>query len=80
MSKLSRSRLNAEARHVRVQGLYIDQFTDLSAGEAVARDLETKIQGRDQTVAAGLIPEIQHDCISWTRRTRLLALGRSAKT
>src|SRR5439155_8240790 len=53
------SRLNAEARHVRVQGYSIDQFTDLSAGEAARAIAKLRLKGRDQTVAAGLIPEIQ---------------------
>jgi excinuclease ABC subunit A len=75
------SRLNAEARHVRVQGYTIDQFTDLSAGEAARAIAKLKFKGRDQTVAAGLIPEIQQRLhFMETVGLGYLALGRSAKT
>ncbi len=75
------SRLNAEARHVRVQGCTIDGFTDLSAGEAARAIAKLKFKGRDQTVAAGLIPEIQQRLhFMETVGLGYLALGRSAKT
>jgi excinuclease ABC subunit A len=75
------SRLNAEARHVRVQGYTIDQFTNLSAGEAARAIAKLKFRGRDQTVAAGLIPEIQQRLrFMETVGLGYLALGRSAKT
>ncbi len=75
------SRLNAEARHVRVQGYTIDQFTDLSAGEASRAISKLRFKGRDQTVAAGLIPEIQQRLhFMETVGLGYLALGRSAKT
>jgi excinuclease ABC subunit A len=75
------SRLNAEARHVRVQGYAIDQFTDLSAGEAARTIAKLKFKGRDQTVAGGLIPEIQQRLhFMETVGLGYLALGRSAKT
>ena len=75
------SRLNAEARHVRVQGYTIDQFTDLSAGEAARVVAKLRFKGRDQTVAAGLIPEIQQRLrFMETVGLGYLALGRSAKT
>ncbi len=75
------SRLNAEARHVRVQGYTIDQFTDLSAGEAVRAIAKLRFKGRDQTVAAGLIPEIQQRLrFMETVGLGYLALRRSAKT
>jgi excinuclease ABC subunit A len=75
------SRLNAEARHVRVQGYAIDQFTDLSAGEAACAIAKLRFKGRDQTVAAGLIPEIQQRLrFMETVGLGYLALGRSAKT
>ena len=75
------SRLNAEARHVRVQGYTIDQFTDLSAGEAARAIAKLRFKGRDQTVAAGLIPEIQQRLrFMETVGLGYLALGRSAKT
>src|SRR4029450_3537936 len=75
------SRLNAEARHVRVQGYTIDHFTDLSAGEAARATAKLRFKGRDQTVAAGLIPEIQQRLhFMETVGLGYLALGRSAKT
>ena len=75
------SRLNAEARHVRVQGYTIDQFTDLSAGEAARAIGKLKFKERDQTVASGLIPEIQQRLhFMETVGLGYLALGRSAKT
>ncbi|HEX5604570.1 MAG TPA: hypothetical protein VFX63_18550, partial [Pyrinomonadaceae bacterium] len=75
------SRLHAEARHVRVQGYTIDQFTDLSAGEAAHAIAKLRFKGRDQTVAAGLIPEIQQRLhFMETVGLGYLALGRSAKT
>ena len=74
-------RLNAEARHVRVQDYTIDQFTDLSAGEAARAIAKLRFKGRDQTVAAGLIPEIQQRLhFMETVGLGYLALGRSAKT
>jgi excinuclease ABC subunit A len=75
------SRLNAEARHVRVQGYTIDQFTDLSAGEAARAIAKLRFKGTDQTIAAGLIPEIEQR-LRFMRTVGLgyLALGRSAKT
>jgi excinuclease ABC subunit A len=75
------SRLNAEARHVRVQGYTIDQFTNLSAGESARAIAKLKFTGRNQTVAAGLIPEIQQRLrFMETVGLGYLALGRSAKT
>ena len=75
------SRLNAEARHVRVQGYTIDQFTDLAAGEAARAIRTLKFKGRDQTVAAGLIPEVEQRLhFMETVGLGYLALGRSAKT
>ncbi|HEX5492601.1 MAG TPA: excinuclease ABC subunit A [Candidatus Udaeobacter sp.] len=75
------SRLNAEARHVRVQGYTIDQFTDLSAGEAARAIAKLKFTGRDQTITSGLIPEIQQRLrFMETVGLGYLALGRSAKT
>jgi excinuclease ABC subunit A len=75
------SRLNAVARHVRVQGYAIDQFTNLSAS-ATARMIEKlKFKGTHQTVAAGLVPEIQQRLhFMETVGLGYLALGRSAKT
>jgi len=75
------SRLNAEARHVRVQGYTIDQFTDLSAGEAARAIAKLRFKGSAQMIAAGLVPEIQQR-LSFMKTVGLgyLALGRSAKT
>ena len=75
------SRLNATARHVRVQGFTIDQFTSLSAGDAARTVEKLKFKGTDQTIAAGLIPEIQQR-LRFMEKVGLgyLALGRSAKT
>src|SRR5206468_6365297 len=75
------SRLNAVARHVRVQGYSIDQFTSLSPSE-VARSMEKlKFKGTHRTIAAGLIPAIQQR-LRFMEKVGLgyLALGRSAKT
>jgi excinuclease ABC subunit A len=75
------SRLNAAARHVRVQGYTIDQFTNLPAGEAAGAIAKLRFKGRDETVAAGLIPEIQQRLgFMGTVGLGYLSLGRSAKT
>jgi excinuclease ABC subunit A len=75
------SRLNAEARHVRVQGFTIDQFTNLSAAKAAGAIAKLKFKGRDQTIVAGLIPEIQQRLrFMETVGLGYLSLGRSAKT
>jgi excinuclease ABC subunit A len=75
------SRLNAAARHVRVQGYTIDQFTGLSAGEAARAIAQLRFKGRDQTIAAGVIPEIQQRLrFMETVGLGYLTLGRSAKT
>jgi excinuclease ABC subunit A len=75
------SRLNAVARHVRVQGHTMDQFTSLSAREAALTVEKLKFKGTDQTITAGLIPEIQQR-LRFMEKVGLgyLALGRSAKT
>ena len=75
------SRLNAVARHVRVQGFTIDQFTNLSASEATRTINTLKFKGSHQTIAAGLVPEIQQR-LHFMEKVGLgyLALGRSAKT
>ena len=74
------SRLNAVARHVRVQGYTIDQFTNLSAGEATHRIDRLKFKGTHQTIAAGLLPEIQQR-LRFMEKVGLgyLTLGRSGK-
>ncbi|MGE5209444.1 MAG: excinuclease ABC subunit UvrA, partial [Alphaproteobacteria bacterium] len=75
------SRLNAVARNVRVQAHTIDQFTNLSSSETARRIGKIKFKGNAQTVAAGLIPEIQQR-LHFMQKVGLgyLALGRSAKT
>jgi excinuclease ABC subunit A len=75
------SRLNAVACHVRVQGYTIDQFTNLSATEAAHSVEKLKFRGTHQTIAAGLMPEIQQR-LRFMEKVGLgyLALGRSAKT
>jgi excinuclease ABC subunit A len=75
------SRLNAVARHVRMQGLAIDQFVNLSAREAARLIDRLKFKDTHQTIAAGLIPEIQQRLrFMETVGLGYLALGRSAKT
>jgi len=75
------SRLNAVARHVRVRGQTIDQFTNLSASEAARKIDKLKFHGTQQTIAADLIPEIRQR-LRFMQNVGLgyLALGRSAKT
>ncbi len=75
------SRINEVARHVRVQGMPIDQFTNLSASEAAEKIDKLKFAGRQQTIAADLIPEIKQR-LRFMENVGLgyLALGRSAKT
>ena len=75
------SRLNAVARHVRVQGQTIDQFINRSASEAAKKIEKLKFSGTQQTIAADLIPEIQQR-LRFMENVGLgyLALGRSAKT
>jgi excinuclease ABC subunit A len=75
------SRLNAIARHVRVQNKTIDDFTALSAAAAAKQIARLKFSGKQKTIASELIPEI-------VQRLRFmdnvglgyLSLGRSAKT
>ena len=75
------SRLNPIARHVRLQSQTIDNFTALSAAEALQLVGTLRFRGNQKTVADDLVPEI-------TQRLRFmdnvglgyLALGRSAKT
>src|ERR1700746_1781424 len=75
------SRLNTVARHVRVQGYTIDQFTNLSASEAARGIDRLKFKGTHQTIAAGLLPEIQQR-LRFMEKAGLgyLWLRRSAKT
>jgi excinuclease ABC subunit A len=79
--KCQGSRINEVARHVRVQGMTIDQFTNLSASEAAEKIDKLKFIGTQQTIAADLIPEIRQR-LRFMENVGLgyLALGRSAKT
>jgi excinuclease ABC subunit A len=75
------SRLNAVARHVRVQGYTIDQLMNLSASEAARIIDKLRFKDTHQTIASGLIPEIQQRLrFMETVGLGYLALGRSAKT
>jgi len=75
------ARLNPVARHVRVQGLTIDDFNQCSASEALR--LQRKLRFRDtaKVIAADLLPEIEQR-LHFMNKVGLgyLALGRSAKT
>jgi len=75
------SRLNAIARHVRVQGFAIDKFSALSATQALEQISKLRFQGMAKTIAAELLPEIQQR-LRFMENVGLgyLALGRSAKT
>ncbi len=75
------SRLNEVARHVRVQGCTIDDFTNLSASEAARKIDKLKFHGTQKTIASELLPEIRQR-LRFMENVGLgyLALGRSAKT
>jgi excinuclease ABC subunit A len=75
------SRLNAVARHVRVQGYTIDKLTSLSASEAAKLIGKLRFRGTHKTIASELLPEIQQR-LRFMENVGLsyLALGRSAKT
>jgi excinuclease ABC subunit A len=75
------SRLNPIARHVRLQDQMIDNFTALSAGEALQLIGKLRFRGNQKTVADDLVPEISQR-LQFMENVGLgyLALGRSAKT
>jgi excinuclease ABC subunit A len=75
------SRLNPIARSVRLQRQTIDDFTALSAGEALALIGKLRFNGVQKTISADLVPEIQQR-LHFMEKVGLgyLALGRSAKT
>jgi excinuclease ABC subunit A len=75
------SRLNAVARHVRVQGCGINDFTALSASEARKLTGKLRFRATQKTIAGELLPEIQQR-LRFMENVGLgyLALGRSAKT
>ena len=66
---------------MRLQGHAIDNFTALSAGEALKLVGKLRFRGTQQTIAADLVPEIQQR-LRFMENVGLgyLALGRSAKT
>ncbi|MEY2482724.1 MAG: excinuclease subunit [Verrucomicrobiota bacterium] len=75
------SRLNPIARHVRVQGQTIDNFTALSAGEAAQLISKLRFRGNQKIVADDLVPEISQRLLFMENvGLGYLALGRSAKT
>jgi excinuclease ABC subunit A len=75
------SRLNAVARHVRMQGFAIDDFTALSASEARKLISKLRFRGTHKTIAAELLPEIRQRLVFMENvGLGYLALGRSAKT
>ncbi|MGH8093479.1 MAG: excinuclease ABC subunit UvrA [Chthoniobacterales bacterium] len=75
------ARLNPIARHVRVQGLTIDNFNERSATEARALIGGLRFRGTQKVIAADLVPEIKQR-LRFMENVGLgyLALGRSAKT
>jgi len=75
------SRLNPVARHVRLQNQTIDNFTALSAREALELIGKLRFRGNQKIVANDLVPEISQR-LQFMDNVGLgyLALGRSAKT
>ena len=75
------SRLNPIARHVRLQNQTIDNFTALSATEALQLIGKLRFRGNQKTVADDLVPEISQR-LRFMDNVGLgyLSLGRSAKT
>ncbi|HEV2842442.1 MAG TPA: excinuclease ABC subunit UvrA [Chthoniobacterales bacterium] len=75
------SRLNPIARHVRLQSRTIDNFTALSATEALQLIGKLRFRGNQKNVADDLVPEISQR-LRFMDNVGLgyLSLGRSAKT
>ena len=75
------SRLNPIARHVRLQNQTIDNFTALSAAEALRLIGKLRFRGNQKAVADDLVPEISQR-LRFMDNVGLgyLSLGRSAKT
>ncbi len=75
------SRLNAVARHVRLQGKTIDEFAARSAAEALGLIGKLRFRGTQKVIAADLVPEIEQR-LRFMDNVGLgyLPLGRSAKT
>ena len=75
------ARLNAVARHVRLQGKTIDDFVARSAGEARNLIGKLRFRGNQKVIAADLVPEIEQRLLFMQNvGLSYLALGRSAKT
>src|SRR5205807_4036386 len=74
-------RLNPIARHVRLQNQTINNFTALSAAEALELVDKLRFRGTHKTIADDLVPEISQR-LRFMQNVGLgyLALGRSAKT
>ena len=71
------SRLNEVARHVRLQGFTIDQFTDLSASEAARRLTRLEIRRHaDKRLRPILFRKFSNDYASW--KTSASAISRWA--
>ena len=72
-------RLNTEARHVRIQGHPISDFTRASARQAATLFDGLKFSGNDATLAADILPEI-HQRLGFMQRVGLdyLTLDRPA--
>ena len=75
------TRLNVEARNVRVQGHAISHFTSASASEAASLIDRLAFRGNDAALAADILPEIRQR-LGFMRRVGLdyLTLDRSATT
>ena len=67
------ARLNAIARHVRLQGQTIDEFTALLGRRGASRLLgKLRFRGNQKTIAADIVPEIQQRLrLHGQRRARL---------
>ncbi|HEX8295033.1 MAG TPA: excinuclease ABC subunit A [Chthoniobacteraceae bacterium] len=75
------ARLNEIARHVRVQGRSIDEFTALPVQGAVALLSKLKFTPEQEPIAGDIVPEVEQR-LNFMGQVGLdyLALGRSAKT
>lgn len=75
------ARLNEIARHVRLQGRSIDEFTAQPVKDGLALLAKLKFSGGQKTIAQDIVPEITQR-LDFMGQVGLdyLALGRSAKT
>ncbi len=75
------SRLNTIARHVRVQGMSIDQFTELPVKAALVTVRKLKFTGSEKVIANDLLAEIEQRLhFMGTVGLDYLSLDRSART